>query len=58
MGGPTTRGILREQGLRYRPGRFDGPAGVYEDKVSDYVTSEVAIDYAASTVLMLAAVAP
>ncbi|MFN8130623.1 MAG: hypothetical protein U0R70_03630 [Solirubrobacteraceae bacterium] len=35
----------------------DGPAGVYEDKVSDYVTSEPALDYTASTVLLHAAVA-
>lgn len=57
VGGPATRAILREEKLRYTPDRFDGPAGVYEDKVSDYVTSEVALDYAASTVLMFAAVA-
>jgi endoglucanase len=57
VGGATTRATLREQELRYRAGRFDGPAGVYEDKVSNYVTSEAAIDYAASTVLLLAALA-
>jgi endoglucanase len=56
VGGPTTLAILREQRLPYRRGRFDGPAGVYQDKVSNYVTSEAAIDYAASTVLLLAAV--
>jgi endoglucanase len=58
VGGPTTRAILRDQDLPFRPGRFDGPGGVYEDRVSDYVTSEVALDYAASTVLLLAATAP
>ncbi len=57
VGGPTTRSILREQRLPYRLGPFDGPAGVYEDRVSDYVTSEPALDYTASTVLLHAAVA-
>jgi endoglucanase len=57
VGGPTSRSILREQQLPYRLGPFDGPAGVYEDKVSDYVTSEPALDYTASTVLLHAAVA-
>jgi endoglucanase len=56
VGGPTTLATLREQRLPFRRGLFDGPAGFYQDKVSNYVTSEVAIDYAASTVLMLAAV--
>jgi endoglucanase len=56
VGGPTTLATLREQRLPFRRGAFDGPAGFYQDKVSNYVTSEVAIDYAASTVLMLAAV--
>jgi hypothetical protein len=44
--------------LRFRKGPFDGPAGAYEDRVAHYVTSEVALDYAASTVLLLAALAP
>jgi hypothetical protein len=55
VGGPTTRAVLREQGIRYRPNVFDGPAGVYEDRGADYVTSEVAIDYAASAILLFAA---
>jgi endoglucanase len=55
VGGPTTPATLREQELRYRRGPLDGPAGVYEDRISNYVTSEVAIDYAASTVLLMAA---
>ena len=42
----------------FRKGPFDGPAGVYQDKVSNYVTSEVALDYAASTLLLLATMAP
>jgi hypothetical protein len=41
----------------YRPNRFDGPAGVYEDRAADYVTSEPAIVYAASAVLLFAAMA-
>jgi len=58
VGGPTTRAILRDQRLPFRAGPFDGPGGVYEDRTPDYVTSEVALDYAASTVLLLAAVGP
>jgi hypothetical protein len=57
-GGPTSLKILRQQRLRFRKGPFDGPAGAYEDRVAHYVTSEVALDYAASTVLLLAALAP
>jgi hypothetical protein len=56
VGGPTTRAVLREQRLRARPNAFDGPAGVYEDRGADYVTSEPAIDYAASAILLFAAV--
>jgi hypothetical protein len=56
VGGPTTRAVLREQHLRYRPNAFDGPVGVYEDRGPDYVTSEVALDYAASAILLFAAV--
>jgi endoglucanase len=58
VGGPTTRAILREQRLKTRRNPFDGPGGFYEDRVSNYVTSEVAIDYAASTLLLFAAMAP
>jgi endoglucanase len=57
VGGPTTRAVLREERIRYRPNRFDGPAGVYEDRAADYVTSEPAIVYAASAVLLFAAMA-
>ena len=56
VGGPTTRAVLREQGLSHRDNAFDGPAGVYEDRGADYVTSEAAIDYAASAILLFAAV--
>lgn len=58
VGGPTTRAILREQKLKFRKGPFDGPDGVYQDRASNYVTSEVALDYAASTLLLFAAMAP
>ena len=58
VGGPTTAANLRDQRLSFAPGPFDGPAGVYEDRIANYVTSEVALDYAASTVLLLAALAP
>jgi hypothetical protein len=57
VGGPTTRSVLRDERIRYRPNRFDGPAGVYEDRAADYVTSEPAIVYAASAVLLFAAMA-
>ncbi len=57
VGGPTTLSILREQKLPFRRGPFDGPAGAYEDTVSNYVTSEPALDYTACTVLLFAAVA-
>ena len=58
VGGPTSLKILRQQRLRFRKSPFDGPAGAYEDRVANYVTSEVALDYAASTLLLLAALAP
>ena len=57
VGGPTTPSVLREEHIRYRQNRFDGPAGVYEDRAADYVTSEPAIVYAASAVLLFAAMA-
>ncbi|WP_320668705.1 hypothetical protein [Patulibacter defluvii] len=43
---------------RFRPGPFDGAAAAYEDRVDDYVTSEPALDYAAGSILLLAAVGP
>ena len=55
VGGPTTRSALRDEHIRYRRNRFDGPAGVYEHRAADYVTSEPAIVYAASAVLLFAA---
>lgn len=56
VGGPAPRRILRSQG--FRPG---GPlrgfnSGIaYEDRKRDYVTSEPALDYAANSILLLAA---
>ena len=58
VGGPTTTKILREQRLKFRRGPFDGPGGVYQDRSSNYVTSEVALDYAASTLLLLVTLTP
>jgi endoglucanase len=58
VGGPTTAAVLRERGiLGYQANPFDGPAGIYEDRGADYVTSEAAINYAASAVLLFVALA-
>ena len=57
VGGPTTRSVLRERGIAYTANRFDGPGGIYEDRGVDFVTSEAAINYAASAVLLFAALA-
>lgn len=58
VGGPTSLKILRQEKLRFRKTQYDGPAGAYEDRIGNYVTSEVALDYAASTILLFAALAP
>jgi endoglucanase len=56
VGGPAPAGQPKSQG--FRPGgplrAFNGGI-VYEDRRADYVTSEPAIDYAASCILLLAA---
>ncbi len=56
VGGPAPWWELREQG--FRPGgplrRFNSRI-VYEDRRRDYVTSEPALDYAANSILLLAA---
>lgn len=56
VGGPAPRKILRRQGFSPKGPlrRFNG-AGVYEDNRRDYVTSEPALDYAANSILLLAA---
>jgi hypothetical protein len=55
VGGPTSAAVLRRRGLPYTPNDWDGPAGVYEDRGLNYVTSEPAINYVASAVLLFAA---
>jgi endoglucanase len=56
VGGPAPLAILRDQG--FEPGgslhRSDGGLA-YEDRREDYVTSEPALDYAANSLLLLAA---
>jgi hypothetical protein len=56
VGGPAPRRVLGAQG--FRPGgplrRFNSGIA-YEDRRRDYVTSEPALDYAANTILLLAA---
>jgi hypothetical protein len=55
VGGPTTRAVLHTQRIRYTGNAYDGPSGVYEDRGTDYVTSEPALDYASSAILLFAA---
>ncbi len=56
VGGPAPRSVVLNQHLQ--PGgplrRFDGNF-IYEDNREDYVTSEPALDYAANSILLLAA---
>ena len=54
VGGPAPRGQVSGQGFKAR-GRLNSGFAAYEDRLDDYVTSEPAIDYAAASVLMLAA---
>jgi hypothetical protein len=54
VGGPAPRSQVRGQGFD-GSGRFDSGFATYEDKRRDYVTSEPALDYAASSILLLAA---
>ncbi len=59
VGGPAPAGQLRGQGFRAGgPLRAFNSRIVYEDRRTDYVTAEPAIDYVASSVLLLAALAP
>jgi endoglucanase len=56
VGGPAPRKVVRAQGLRLRgPLRRFNSRFVYEDRRSNYVTSEPALDYAANSILLLAA---
>ena len=54
VGGPAPPGQVYGQGFEAR-GRLNSRFAAYEDRLNDYVTSEPAIDYAAASVLMLAA---
>lgn len=53
VGGPAPIGELRGQGFQVR-GALDTSFASYEDRRADYVTSEPALDYAASSILLLA----
>ena len=57
VGGPAPVGEIKGQGfpVRGRTKKFGSGFATYEDRRSNYVTSEPAIDYAASSVLLLAA---
>jgi hypothetical protein len=53
VGGPAPIGEIRGQGFDVHD-PHDTPFASYEDHRADYVTSEPALDYAASSVLLLA----
>ena len=59
VGGPAPLADIVEQSSVGRPrgGPFSTARATYEDRLEDYVTSEPAIDYAASSILLLAALA-
>ncbi len=58
VGGPARLQDIVEQKLGTpRGGPFSTAAATYEDRLEDYVTSEPAIDYAAGSILLLAALA-
>ena len=54
VGGPAPRSEVRGEGFRPRS-PFDSRFATDEDRRVDYVTSEPAIDYTASSVLLIAA---
>jgi endoglucanase len=54
VGGPAPRSEVRGEGFRSRS-PFDSRFATYEDRRVDYVTSEPAIDYTASSILLNAA---
>lgn len=54
VGGPAPRSEVRGQGFRAES-PFDSRFATYEDRRVDYVTSEPAIDYTASSILLIAA---
>ncbi|MDO8188778.1 glycoside hydrolase family 9 protein [Conexibacter sp. JD483] len=58
VGGPAPlKDILDQSFGRPRGGPFSTARATYEDRLEDYVTSEPAIDYAAGSILLLAALA-
>jgi endoglucanase len=57
VGGPASKRSLSSERIHLaKPASpFNSSKGVYEDRVEDYVTSEPALDYAAATILLQAA---
>ncbi len=57
VGGPAPAGEIKGQGfpVRGRTKKLGSRFATYEDRRANYVTSEPAIDYAASSILLLAA---
>ena len=55
VGGPAPRSEVSSQGFHPRS-PFDTRFATYEDRRVDYVTSEPAIDYTASSILLIAAI--
>lgn len=56
VGGPAPLNQIEDQGFRVR-GALQSPFAGYADERRNYVTSEPALDYAASSILLLAALA-
>ncbi|MEA2126914.1 MAG: endoglucanase, partial [Solirubrobacteraceae bacterium] len=54
VGGPAHQSDITGDGLKPARNRFNGAGVAYEDKRSDYVTSEVGLGYAAPAVLLAA----
>ena len=54
VGGPAPIDQIRGQGVHGPRAAFDSSFASYEDRRADYVTSEPALDYAASSILLLA----
>jgi endoglucanase len=55
VGGPARLSLLLKQGFHPTPGPYSVAGRTYEDRTADYVTSEPAIDYTATAVLLAAA---
>jgi hypothetical protein len=55
VGGPARMSLLLHQGFHPNPGPYSIDSRTYEDRTADYVTSEPAIDYTATTILLAAA---